>query len=190
MVKAATGFPPVIDDGVETLILGSFPGVASLGKAQYYAHPQNQFWRLVGAVIDEPLPVLDYADRLHTLLKHRIGLWDVIGSCVRWGSLDANIRQSRQNDFARVTGVARNLRRIFFNGQTAGRFAWQFAGSGYEVAILPSSSPAYTLGFDEKLVQWQQIAMPLQPARRSVPGRRSSALSAARSIPQAAGPKC
>ena len=113
MVKAATGFPPLIDEGVDTLILGSFPSVASLGKAQYYAHPQNQFWRLVGAAIDEPLVELDYAVRLRTLLAHRIGLWDVIGSCVRKGSLDANIRNSRHNDFARVTGAARNLRNPF-----------------------------------------------------------------------------
>lgn len=190
MVKAATGFPPLIDEGVDTLILGSFPSVASLGKAQYYAHPQNQFWRLVGAAIDEPLVELDYAVRLRTLLAHRIGLWDVIGSCVRKGSLDSNIRHSRHNDFERVTGVARNLRRIFFNGQTAGRFAWQFAGSGYEVAVLPSSSPAYTLSFDEKLKQWQKIALPPQPVKRRMAGRQVGVSPSSRLAPQPSGPKC
>jgi hypoxanthine-DNA glycosylase len=157
MAKAATGFPPVIDGGVETLILGSFPSIASLGKAQYYAHPQNQFWRLLGAVIDEPLPAMDYESRKRTLLKHRIGLWDVIGGCVRKGSLDADIRSARHNDFARVTAVAGGLRRVFFNGKTAGRFERQFAEQGYETAVLPSSSPAYTLAFELKLAQWRQI---------------------------------
>ena len=98
MSKAETGFPPVVDGKIETLILGSFPGVASLGKAQYYGHPQNQFWRLVGAVIDEPLYEMEYARRLRTLLKHRIGLWDVIGKCVRPGSLDSNIRNARHKE--------------------------------------------------------------------------------------------
>ena len=190
MAKAANGFPPVIDDGVDTLILGSFPGLASLGRAQYYAHPQNQFWRLVGAAIGEALPEMDYADRLRTLLAHRIGLWDVIGSCVRKGSLDANIRQSQPNDFDRVTGVAAGLRRIFFNGQTAGRFAWQFAGSGYEVAILPSSSPAHTLAYEQKLEQWRQLALPPQPPRRSLPRRSAVVASGARPVSQAHGRKC
>ena len=173
MVKAATGFPPVIDDGVDTLILGSFPGVASLGKAQYYAHPQNQFWRLLGAVIGEPLPEMDYESRKRTLLKHRIGLWDVIGGCVRKGSLDADIRSARHNDFARVTAVAGGLRRVFFNGKTAGRFERQFAEQGYETAVLPSSSPAYTLAFELKLAQWRQIEKsPLSVTPPVARGRR------------------
>lgn len=159
MVKAATGFAPVIDGTVETLILGSFPSIASLGKAQYYGHPQNQFWRLVGAAIGEPLPDMDYETRKRTLLAHRIGLWDVIGSCVRKGSLDSDIRDPRHNDFVRVTAVARNLRRIFFNGKTAGKFERQFAAWGYETAVLPSSSPAYTLSYAEKLGQWQRVGM-------------------------------
>jgi hypoxanthine-DNA glycosylase len=190
MVRSAQGFPPVIDGTVETLILGSFPGVASLGKQQYYGHPQNQFWRLVGAVIGEPLPEMDYAARLRTLLAHRIGLWDVLGSCSRKGSLDANIRNPRPNDLVRVTGVAPNLRRIFFNGKTAGRFEWQFAGCGYEIAMLPSSSPAYTLSFEEKLEQWRQIGAPPKPAQRGNARRRSTVSASVRPVPQPAGPKC
>src|SRR5258706_11127229 len=105
MGKAPQGFPPVVDAGIETLILGSFPSVASLGKAQYYGHPQNHFWRLIGAVIAEPLPGMDYDRRLKTLLRHRIGLWDIIGTCDREGSLDSAIRTPRHNDFSRVTRV-------------------------------------------------------------------------------------
>jgi len=165
MTKAAQGFPPVVDAGVETLILGSFPSVKSLAKAQYYGHPQNQFWRLVGAVIGEPLPEMDYEKRKRTLLKHRLGLWDIIGACERKGSLDTNIRNARHNDFERVTGVAKKLRRVCFNGKTAGKQEPAFADMGFETIVLPSSSPANTLGFDAKLRAWRHI-VPSQTPRR------------------------
>ena len=157
MGKALQGFPPVIDGGVETLILGSFPSVASLDRGQYYGHPQNHFWRLVGAVIAEPLHEMDYRRRLRILLRHRIGLWDVIGTCTRDGSLDSSIREPGHNDYTRVTGVAKNLRRVCFNGKAAARKESEFAALGYETRVLPSSSPAYTLAFGLKLAQWRQI---------------------------------
>ena len=165
MSKAEQGLPPVIDARVETLILGSFPSVASLGKAQYYGHPQNQFWRLVGAVIDQPLMEMAYEERRRTLLKHRIGLWDIIDTCKREGSLDSNIRDAGHNDYSRVTGVAKKLRRVCFNGKTAGSMEPLFAGWGYETLVLPSSSPAHTMHFDEKLKQWRQIAQPHRHVR-------------------------
>ena len=158
MGKTAKGFPPVVDAGIETLILGSFPSVASLGKAQYYGHPQNHFWRLVGAVIAEPLPEMAYEQRLRTLLKHHIGLWDIIGTCVRKGSLDSNIRNPDHNDYAQLTDVAKKLCRVCFNGKTAGKMEPLFIEWGYETIVLPSSSPANTMRFEEKLKQWQRIA--------------------------------
>jgi double-stranded uracil-DNA glycosylase len=170
MSKAATGFPPVIDAGIETLILGSFPSIASLGKAQYYGHPQNQFWRLVGAAIAEPLPEMDYAHRLKTLLKHRIGLWDVIGVCKREGSLDSNIRDAAHNDFSRVTAVAKKLRRVCVNGKTAGALEAQFSAWGFAAVVLPSSSPANTMRFEEKLKQWRQIAVAKRVTSRATHG--------------------
>jgi hypoxanthine-DNA glycosylase len=157
MAKAATGFAPVIDAAIETLILGSFPSTVSLGKAQYYGHPQNHFWRLVGAAIGEPLPEMHYAARLRTLLAHRIGLWDIIGACAREGSLDSKIRDPRHNDFTRITGVAKQLRRVCFNGKTAGRMEPVFAALGYETVVLPSSSPANTMRLEDKRKQWRQI---------------------------------
>lgn len=157
MGKAKKGFPPVVDTDIETLILGSFPSVVSLGKAQYYGHPQNHFWRLVGAVIAEPLPEMEYEQRLRMLLKRRIGLWDVIGACKREGSLDSDIRNPRHNDFDRVTNIAKQLRRVCFNGKTAGRMEPLFAGRGFETIVLPSSSPANTMRFEAKLEQWSRI---------------------------------
>jgi len=157
MGRAERGFPPVVDARIDTLILGSFPSVASLGKAQYYGHPQNHFWRLLGAVIAEPLAEMDYPQRLRALLGHHVGLWDVIGTCKRDGSLDSSIRNPRHNDFDRVTRTAKKLRRVCFNGKTAGRMEPLFMEWGYETLVLPSSSPANTMRFEEKLKQWRKI---------------------------------
>jgi hypoxanthine-DNA glycosylase len=152
------GFAPVVDANIEILLLGSFPSTASLDKHQYYAHPHNQFWRLIGAVIGEPLVTMDYEQRLQILLKHHIGLWDVIGACARQGSLDSNIRDPRHNNFVRVTHVATQLKQVCFNGKTAGKFAPSFEKWGYKTLVLPSSSPAHaTLRFEEKLKQWRKI---------------------------------
>jgi hypoxanthine-DNA glycosylase len=151
------GFPPVIDERVEVLILGSFPSPASLAKKQYYGHPQNHFWKLMGALLDEPLYEIEYQSRLRTLLKNRIGLWDVLYQCERAGALDSNIRNAVKNDFRKVTKIARGLKRVCFNGKTAGRVAPVFAESGYETLVLPSSSPAYTLAFNVKLGNWRSV---------------------------------
>lgn len=177
-VNFSKGFPPVVDGGIDTLILGSFPGVASLGKAQYYGHPQNHFWRLLGAVLGEPLPELDYEARLATLLAHRIGLWDIIGSCKRKGSLDANIRDAEHNDFSCVTGIATGLRRVCFNGKTAAGMEPRFAERGFETVVLPSSSPANTMRFDDKLKHWRQIASPRRAARKPSPVTHRALLEA------------
>ena len=151
------GFPPVIDARSEVLILGSFPSVRSLSKAQYYGHPQNQFWRLVGTVLNEPLAEMDYERRKQALLRHRIALWDIIGACARVGSLDSAIRAAEHNDFDRVANIARKLRRVCFNGKTAAKMAPLFAAMNYETIVLPSSSPAYTMPFGEKLAHWRKI---------------------------------
>lgn len=153
-----SGFPPVLDAGTRILILGSFPGVASLQAAQYYAHPRNQFWRLVGAVIGEDLPALPYEERLTRLRAHGIGLWDVIDACVRKGSLDSAIRNARANDFSELQTRAPSLQRVCFNGKTSGRHQPAFAAAGYDTLVLPSSSPAHaSLSFDAKLAVWRRI---------------------------------
>jgi hypoxanthine-DNA glycosylase len=149
------GFPPLIDAHCKVLILGSFPSPASLAKKQYYGHPQNHFWKLMGALLDQPLYDMDYAQRLPVLLQHHVGLWDVLHQCERAGALDSNIRNAVNNDFRKVTRVASGLQRICFNGKTAGRFAPVFADAGFETLVLPSSSPAYTLGFEAKLKVWR-----------------------------------
>ncbi|MCU0952272.1 MAG: DNA-deoxyinosine glycosylase [Burkholderiaceae bacterium] len=150
------GFAPVIDRRVTTLILGSFPSEASLAAGQYYAHPRNQFWPILAALLDEPLPSLPYPQRLQRLLDHRIGLWDVLGACEREGSLDADIRVPQANDFAPLLARAPQLQCVLFNGATAGRFAPRFAAAGLTVAVLPSTSPAHAgRTFEQKLALWR-----------------------------------
>ena len=152
------GFPPVVAGSTHTLILGSFPGGASLAATQYYAHPRNQFWRLLGAVIGEPLQEFDYPTRLEHVLKHGIGVWDVLAACTREGSLDVAIRNATPNDFASFREYAPQLKKVCFNGKTAGRFAPVIAEAGYQTLVLPSSSPANAmLSFDQKLRLWREI---------------------------------
>ena len=153
-----SGFPPVMRTDTQLLILGSFPGVASLAAGQYYAHPRNQFWRLLSAVLNDDLSSLPYEVRLERLISHRIGLWDVIAACEREGSLDASIRNAQAADFSVLQQAYPALRRIAFNGKTAGRFAPLFSEAGFETLVLPSSSPANAqLSFEQKLVQWRSL---------------------------------
>ena len=153
-----SGFPPVMSADTQLLILGSFPGTASLAAGQYYAHPRNQFWPLLSAVLNEDLPSLPYELRLERLIAHRIGLWDVIAACERKGSLDASIRRAQAANFSVLQQDYPALRRIAFNGKTAGRFAPRFAEAGFETLVLPSSSPANAqLSFEQKLVQWLSL---------------------------------
>lgn len=152
------GFPPVIAPDTTILMLGSFPGEASLVAGQYYAHPRNQFWRLLGEVIAEPLHELPYAVRLERVLQHRIGIWDVLAACHREGSLDCAIRNAQPNDFASLREHAPKLSKVCFNGKTAGRFAPVIAAAGYRTLVLPSSSPANaTLSYEKKLALWRGI---------------------------------
>lgn len=163
------GLPPLLDAGVRTLILGSFPSPASLTAAQYYAYRQNQFWRLLGALLGEPLPELDYTDRQGILLRRRIGVWDVYRQCLRQGALDAAIASPKLNDFSRLRSEAPELQQVCFNGQTAGKFAGWFEQQGYGTRVLPSSSPAYTLAFERKLALWRDAGIGIYLAPFSVP---------------------
>jgi hypoxanthine-DNA glycosylase len=152
------GLAPVLDKQTAVLILGSFPGEASLNAKQYYAHPRNQFWRLLSAVLDEDLASLPYETRLSRLLAYRIGLWDVIAACERQGSLDSAIRKAQANDFAQLKQLCPQLKRVCFNGKTSGKFEPCFAEAGFETLVLPSSSPAnMQLSFEQKLAVWRDI---------------------------------
>ena len=153
------GLPPIIDSDVQTLILGSFPSPASLAAQQYYAHRQNQFWRLLGALLDAPLPELDYLARQRILLAQHIGVWDVYRYCSREGALDSAIQAAQPNDFSLLRQNAPRLKRVLFNGKTSGKFERGFRQQGYVTRVLPSTSPAFTLAFDLKLEQWRDAGL-------------------------------
>jgi len=158
MTAPLTGLAPVIDSNTRILILGSFPGAASLAAQQYYAHPRNALWPILSALTGEDLVSVPYAERLPRLLAHGFGLWDVLGACEREGSLDSAIRNPAANDFERLHRLCPALETVGFNGQTSGKFAPQFAAAGYRTVVLPSTSPAYaTLTFEEKLDLWKLL---------------------------------
>jgi hypoxanthine-DNA glycosylase len=151
------GLPPILDAGVETLILGSFPSPASLIAQQYYAHRQNQFWRLLGALLGEPLADLDYAEKQRCLLRHRIGVWDVYRYCQREGALDSAIQAAEPNDFSSLKTTVPRLQCVCFNGKTSGKFERWFRDQGFDTCVLPSTSPAYTLAFERKVEFWREV---------------------------------
>lgn len=149
-------FAPVVDAGTRLLILGSLPGVASLAAAQYYAHPRNGFWRLIGGVIGRDLTSLAYENRLEALRSAGVGLWDVVASAERSGSLDADIRMPETADLRALIGTLPGLRALAFNGKTASRLGRKALAGTAELPLidLPSSSPAFTLSMTEKAESW------------------------------------
>jgi hypoxanthine-DNA glycosylase len=152
-----SSFPAVIDPKVRVLICGSLPGERSLAEQRYYAHPQNQFWRLVSAIIGTDLHALPYSARLRALLDAGVGLWDVVASADRTGSTDAAISRISANDIAALASSLPDLRAIAFNGGTALRIGLRQLGSAaqrYAILPLPSSSPLHTIGIDAKLPAW------------------------------------
>ena len=151
------GLPPAIPPAARVLLLGSFPGEESLRRSQYYAHPRNQFWRLLGDVLGEPVAELPYSGRLLRLARYRIGVWDIITGCERKGSLDGDIRNASLAQFDWLAGHAPRLRVIALNGKKAGTAQRRIEALGYLTLVLPSSSPAYTLPYDAKLAAWQAL---------------------------------
>ena len=157
------GFPPVVGKQPVVLILGSMPSVASLEHKQYYAKPQNAFWRIMGALFDAG-PGLDYAERMARLIDARIALWDVLASCIRPGSLDAAIDMTsvQVNDLPRLVQDYPTIEAVFFNGRKAEQMYRRWAHAevrsikpDLSLHGLPSTSPAMaTLNFEAKLARW------------------------------------
>ena len=154
------------------LILGSLPGEASLAAQRYYAHPTNQFWRLLGHAIGEDLAGLDYPARMQRLAARDIALWDVIAEARRHGSLDGSIRGATPNELVRYIAAHPKLEAVAFNGRTAaaiGRKA--LVGRPVLTLIdLPSSSAALTRPFADKAAAWAVISRYAGVARA---GRKS-----------------
>ena len=157
-VKA--GLPPIAQADARLFVLGSLPGDASLAARQYYAHPTNQFWRLLGGAIGEELQTLPYEERLKRLAQRRVGLWDVIASASRRGSLDQAICEAAHNQVAHLLHDFPNLQAIAFNGSTASAAGRRLIADPPPQVVLidlPSSSAANTRPFAEKAAAWGRL---------------------------------
>jgi double-stranded uracil-DNA glycosylase len=174
------GFPPLATPGARLLVLGSLPGRRSLEAGEYYAQPQNAFWRIMGELFDAP-PTLPYAERVARLTGNRVAVWDVLARAERAGSLDAAIVRSSAitNPLGEFLAAQPRIRMIAFNGTTAAalyerRILPELAEALAAIprVTLPSTSPAHaTLGFAEKLARWSVLRQPLEGRRAGVARR-------------------
>ena len=156
------GLPPVLDTHTRVLVLGSFPGVASLRAQRYYGHPQNQFWKILGALWSQDLMAASDPERIAAALAHGLGIWDVYASCEREGSLDTAIRKAELNDLASLRQRCPQLQAIAHNGGESFRHAKHTEALGVPVYKLPSTSPANaSWSFERKRAAWAEVLLPL-----------------------------
>lgn len=158
-MQRITSFPPVVNAESRILILGSVPGIQSLEKQQYYAHPQNSFWKIIFKIFNEDFTT-DYPARIKMLTDNNIALWDVIDSCERKGSLDSDIKNEEANKIEELLTNHPNIKAIFCNGQKSYKNLQRILGKDFHIPVfvMPSTSPAYAaLKFEEKLLHWEKI---------------------------------
>lgn len=156
------GLGPIITPDTRLVVLGSFPGAASLADQQYYAHPRNQFWPIVSTLLgmtgEDDLRVQPYARRLDAARAHGLGIWDVYAHCQREGSLDSAIQQAQLNELHRLREWAPGLRAIAHNGGESARHMRITQALGLPVVKLPSTSPANaSWSFERKLAAWREV---------------------------------
>lgn len=150
------GLAPVVDANTRLIVLGSFPGVASLQAQQYYGHPRNQFWPILAVLWGVDLKCAPYEQRLAQARRHGLGLWDVYARCRRAGSLDSAIEAAQLNDLASLARIAPGLRAIVHNGGESARAMVHTRALGLPVTRLPSTSPANaSWSFERKLGAWR-----------------------------------
>lgn len=161
-----SSFQPIVDDRCRILILGTMPGAQSLMKQEYYGNKQNAFWRIIFTLFNEELSEV-YEEKKAFLLKKHIALWDVLKTCEREGSGDAEIENPMPNDFSGLFKQYPGIGQIYFNGGNSEKFYRQYVISkidkvGMEYHKLPSTSPAYTAAFEDKFKKWQIVRMALE----------------------------
>jgi hypoxanthine-DNA glycosylase len=152
-------FEPISDCSTEVLILGSLPGEKSLAMHEYYAHPQNKFWRIIAAITNNHTPAT-YDDKLSMLITNKIGVWDVVREAKRIGSLDTNIVDEVPNNVDGFISRHTNLKVIGFNGTKSMKlFDKYFKRHEHLKYIhLPSSSPANArIKFDQICEKWREL---------------------------------
>lgn len=156
MIKS---FAPIVNSASEILILGTMPGATPLEKQEYYAYKQNHFWRIIYTLFDA-LPISEnFEDKAKLLLQNKIALWDVLQFCDRKGSLDIHIKNQKENDFENLFKKYPKIKTLVFNGKESHRFFTKRFGQIYGLTyhIMPSTSPANTIGFEKKYAAWAEI---------------------------------
>jgi hypoxanthine-DNA glycosylase len=155
------GLPPIIDDGARLLILGNMPSAMSLAAQQYYANPRNAFWAIMAAIFGFD-PLAPYEARTAALRAHGVAVWDVLRSCRRVGSLDSAVEPDSMepNDFAWLFDAYPTIERVVFNGAAAEKNFDRLVRVGPDLQYqrLPSTSPAQTMRYEDKLASWRIIA--------------------------------
>ncbi|MFH1996581.1 MAG: DNA-deoxyinosine glycosylase [Candidatus Omnitrophota bacterium] len=162
MPKRVFCFPLIINKNSKVLILGSFPGITSRRKNEYYGHSRNSFWKLVFDLLEEGIPSDDYRKKIRILKKHRVGLWDVVASCGIQGSSDSDIKEYTQNDIDAILKKYKNIKAIFANGKKAYKILHETLRTKIHLNYLPSTSPAHTMPFKDKKDQWKKILKYIQ----------------------------
>lgn len=160
--EQSSGFPPIVGPGARVLVLGTLPSRASLAAREYYAHPQNAFWRIMAEIAGASGV---YEARCEALIAAGIAVWDVLESSIRPGSMDADIDMATAvpNDFESFFAQHRDIRLLCFNGQKAEYLFRRFgpARQAQRTERLPSTSPAYaSMSYERKLVAWRGIIEP------------------------------
>jgi hypoxanthine-DNA glycosylase len=156
-----SGFPPLIDNNTEIIVLGTMPGDKSIRTGEYYANPTNQFWKLIFQIFNSGIPVFNYEEKSKLLLKNKIGLWDVLSKAHRHGSLDSNIQNEEFNDFEQLFNNYPNIKILVFNGQKSSEYYFRTCNMPThekQYFILPSTSSANTTKtFNVKLKEWSKV---------------------------------
>ncbi len=165
-MRLCNSFPPVIAEVAKVIILGSIPGIASLKQQQYYAHPRNTFWYILSRYFNVEMPT-SYEARIALVCQHNIALWDVLRSCERSGSLDANIDGGTIaiNNFGALYEEKNRIRAVLFNGAKAEAIykrhvlpSLDMRHQSLQLFRLPSTSPAMaSLSKEEKYQAWSNV---------------------------------
>lgn len=150
-------FPPIVNVQSKILILSTMPGKDSLKFNQYYAHSRNAFWKIIFSLFDQPF-TNDYEIKQDLLLNNNIALWDVLKACTRESSLDSDIMEEEPNDLKIFLKTHPQINHLIFNGKSSLNYFMKYIKEiSIPFAVMPSTSPAYTIPIKEKLIEWSII---------------------------------
>ena len=152
------GFEPIISKKPNIMILGSAPSVISLKESEYYGNKNNSFWKILAKIYNTK-ELENYEKKKAFIIKNNIFLWDVVRNCNRKGSLDSEIKDVEPNEIKVILDTNPTIKAVMFNGKKAMQLYKKhinYYPKTIDFISLPSSSPAYTLSFENKLDIWEK----------------------------------